>query len=239
MIVAVIPARGGSKRIPRKNIKPFAGKPIIAYSIEAALESKLFDRVIVSTDDDEIAAVARNWGAEVPFRRPAELSDEYAGTSVVVAHAVSWLAEQGQAPEFICCIYATAPFLDPADLCQGLDLLREKSRNFAFSATEYAFPIQRAFKMMPDGNIAPFDESAMEKRSQDLEAAYHDAAQFYWGTAQAFIRGLPIFSMHSVPVILPRYRVIDIDTMEDWIQAELMHAVLKRSESALASLKSV
>jgi N-acylneuraminate cytidylyltransferase len=224
MIVAIIPARGGSKRIPRKNVKEFAGKPIIAHSILAALGSGLFSRVIVSTDDEEIAEVGRRYGAETPFRRPAELSDEHTATVPVIAHAVDWLASRGQAPQIVCCIYATAPFLQPSDLDRGLNLLRERSKDFAFSATDFAFPIQRAFRLRADGNIAPFDPGAIAMRSQDLEAAYHDAAQFYWGKAQAFVDGLPIFSERSVAVLLPRHRVIDIDTEEDWILAELMYA---------------
>jgi pseudaminic acid cytidylyltransferase len=227
MTVAIIPARGGSKRIPRKNVREFAGKPIIAYSIEAALESELFERIIVSTDDDEIASVARDWGAEIPFRRPTELADDHTGTSAVVAHAVIWLSENGHAPDIVCCIYPTAPFLEPLDLRKGLDQLKAGPNDFAFSATDFEFPIQRAFKILPDGSIAPFDPIAVKMRSQDLEPAYHDAAQFYWGRAEAFVRGLPIFSGHSVPVMLPRHRVIDIDTNDDWAQAELLYAASK------------
>jgi pseudaminic acid cytidylyltransferase len=226
MIVAVIPARGGSKRIPRKNIREFAGRPIISYSIDAATRSGLFQRIIVSTDDDEIAAVSRRCGAETPFHRPPELSDDHTATTAVVAHAVNWLSAQGQAPDLVCCIYPTAPFLDPGDLRAGLDMLRAGSKDFAFSVTDYAFPIQRAFRILPSGGIAPFDRDAIAMRSQDLEPAYHDAAQFYWGRAQAFVGGLSIMSEHSDPVILPRHRVMDIDTPEDWIQAELMYAAL-------------
>jgi pseudaminic acid cytidylyltransferase len=231
VIVAVIPARGGSKRIPRKNIRPFSGRPIIAYSIATALESKLFDRVIVSTDDEEIASVARDAGAETPFIRPANLADDFTGTIAVIAHAVKWLIQQAQAPEFACCIYPTAPFLRASDLRAGLDQLKSGSKQYAFSVTDFEFPIQRAFRISKDGGISPFDQKAITMRSQDLEAAYHDAAQFYWGRTDAFVRELPIISEHSLPVILPRYRVVDIDTLEDWHQAELVHLTIQQAST--------
>src|SRR5690554_3236810 len=155
--VAVIPARGGSKRIPRKNIREFAGKPMIAWSIEAALASGCFDRVIVSTDDEEIANVAIEWGAEVPFRRPAELSDDYTGTIPVIAHSISWMHEQGDNPGAVCCLYATAPFVQPQDLKDGYNALKNgQDIDFAFSVTSYAFPIQRALRMTPQGRVSMF-----------------------------------------------------------------------------------
>lgn len=226
MIVAVIPARGGSKRIPRKNIRPFAGKPIVAYSIEAARKCGLFDRILVSTDDTEIAATAREFGADVPFIRPADLSDDYTGTNEVVAHALTWLSENGGAADFACCIYATAPFVTADDLRSGYDALVRGGKCFAFSATSYAFPVQRAIKLLPEGGVAPLFPQWIESRSQDLDEAYHDAGQFYWGRAEAFRTGLAMFAPHSVAVPLPRYRVQDIDTPEDWERAELMHACL-------------
>jgi len=222
--VAIIPARGGSKRIPRKNIRSFAGKPIIGYSIAAARESGLFERVIVSTDDAEISAVAREHGAEVPFVRPAELSDDHTGTNEVAAHALSWLAERGEVYQFACCIYATAPFLRAEDLRRGYDALVSGDKQFAFSATSFGFPIQRAIRIA-DG-VKPFFPEWIDSRSQDLEPAYHDAGQFYWGRAQAFLSGLPVFAPHSAAVLLPRHRVQDIDTEEDWTRAELLYASL-------------
>lgn len=225
-IVAIIPARSGSKRIPRKNIRPFAGKPIIAYSIAAAVECGLFDRIIVSTDDAEIASVARSFGAESPFVRPAELSDDHTGTNAVIAHALAWLAERGAPADIACGIYATAPFVTASDLQRGHDLLTGAAKSFVFSATAYAFPIQRAIRLAPDGGVAPFFPEWIDSRSQDLEEAYHDAGQFYWGRADAFRNDLPIFASHSAPVMLPRYRVMDIDSLEDWIQAELMYEAL-------------
>ncbi|MEE2999637.1 MAG: pseudaminic acid cytidylyltransferase [Pseudomonadota bacterium] len=227
MKLAVIPARGGSKRIPRKNIKLFGGKPMIAWSIEAAQGTKLFDRIIVSTDDEEIASVAKQYRAEVPFLRPAELSDHYTGTSPVIAHAIEWHTAHGFEPTQICCIYATAPFLQSIDIERGMKILEQSNADFAFSITSFAYPIQRAIKLTPDGRIEMFDQSKFQMRSQDLTEAYHDAGQFYWGTKDAWLSGIPIFGSNSAPVNLPRYRVQDIDTIEDWRQAELMMEVLK------------
>lgn len=225
--IAVIPARGGSKRIPRKNIKPFHGLPMIAWPIRAALASGVFDRIVVSTDDDEIVAVAREHGAETPFMRPAELANDYAGTGEVVVHAIRWLREQGEPVEACCCIYATAPFLDPERLKEGWDRLQEPGKRFAFSVTSYAFPIQRALRRTEDGSIEMFWPENLTKRSQDLEPAYHDAAQFYWGWADAWLNGEVAFSPISAPVILPRNLVVDIDTPEDWEVAEQTFRVLR------------
>lgn len=219
--VAIIPARGGSKRIPRKNIREFAGKPMIVWSIEAAMASGCFTRVIISTDDDEIAAVAERHGGEAPFRRPAALSDDHTGTIPVVAHAIDWLREHGQAPEIVCCLYATAPFVQTEDVRAGCEALQANiDIDYAFSATSYAFPIQRALRLTADGRVAMFQPEHFTTRSQDLEEAWHDAGQFYWGRAEAWMAGRPIFSERAVPIQLPRHRVQDIDTPEDWQRAE-------------------
>lgn len=221
MHVAIIPARGGSKRIPRKNIKSFYGKPMIAWSIEAALASECFERVIVSTDDEEIADVAKQWGADVPFMRPRELSDDHTGTIPVIAQAIEWLRQSGQAPNVVCCLYATAPFVQPIDLQRGERALQKyPDAHYAFSVTSYAFPIQRALRMTSNGGVAMFQPEHFHTRSQDLDEAWHDAGQFYWGRADAWCKGSPIFSEYSVPVALPRHRVQDIDTPEDWQRAE-------------------
>lgn len=233
MRVAVIPARGGSKRIPRKNVRPFSGKPMIAWSIAAARESGCFDRIIVSTDDHEIAQTALSHGAEAPFERPSALSDDHTGTLPVIAHAVQWLAAQEDAaPSEVCCIYATAPFLRAEDLCRGLAILRDTGADYAFSVTSYAFPIQRAIRITPDRRVEMFQPGHFASRSQDLEEAWHDAGQFYWGRADAWLMQTPLFGHGSTPVILPRHRVQDIDTPEDWERAELMFAALKRSGAA-------
>jgi pseudaminic acid cytidylyltransferase len=222
MRIAVIPARGGSKRIPRKNIKPFCGKPMIAWSIEAAKASELFDRIVVSTDDAEIADVARACGAEVPFMRPSRLSDDHTGTAPVVAHAIEWYRDSGLTPDPVCCIYATAPLLAASDLRLGLEILTQSDAEFAFSVTSYAFPIQRAIKLSDAGRVEMFNPANFNTRSQDLDEAYHDAGQFYWGGASAWLRHLPLFAPHSVAVQIPRYRVQDIDTPEDWRRAEFL-----------------
>lgn len=231
MKVAIIPARGGSKRIPYKNIKVFCGKPMIAWSIEAALASDCFDRVVVSTDDNQIAEVARKWGAETPFIRPAELADDFAGTLPVIAHAIDRLREQGQPPQFVCCLYATAPFVQPEDIQRGLDILEEQQSDYAFSVTSYAFPIQRAIRITGDGRVAMFQPEHFKSRSQDLEEAFHDAGQFYWGRAEAWSAEQSIFSEQAATVMLPRHRVQDIDTPEDWQRAEMMFKALYASES--------
>ncbi|MEC9483022.1 MAG: pseudaminic acid cytidylyltransferase [Halomonas sp.] len=227
MNVAIIPARGGSKRIPRKNINVFCGKPMIAWSIEAARASACFDRIIVSTDDTEIARVARRHGAEVPFLRPAELADDHTGTIPVVAHAIEWLGQAGQLPDAVCCLYATAPFVRPRDLQRGWQALQESGAEYAFSVTSFPFPIQRAIRITPQGRIAMFQPEHFQTRSQDLEEAWHDAGQFYWGRAHAWLAGTPLFDSGSVPVPLPRHRVQDIDTLEDWQRAEWLFRAMQ------------
>lgn len=226
MRVAVIPARGGSKRIPRKNIKLFHGKPMIAWSIEAALSSGMFEQVVVSTDDAEIATVARQWGAEVPFLRPESLADDYTGTTEVVAHATKWVLGQGWQPEAVCCIYATAPFVMVKDLQKGWEALHGGQWEYAFTATDFAAPIFRAFQQTEEGGLEMFFPEHFSTRSQDLPTALHDAGQFYWGRPGAWLNDLRIFDKHSIPVVIPRWRVQDIDTQEDWYRAELMHQAL-------------
>lgn len=228
MRLAVIPARGGSKRIPHKNIKDFCGKPIIAWSIEAALGSGCFDRVIVSTDDAKIAEVARRWGAEVPFVRPAELSDDFVGTAPVVRHAIEWFAEQGIHFEQVCCIYATAPFVTADDIRRGLDILIASGGDYAISVTSFSFPIQRAMRITREGYLKMFQPEHFNTRSQDLEGAYHDAGQFYWGFPSTWKVGRSLLLHKVTPIIMPRYRVQDIDTLEDWVRAELMFELLQK-----------
>jgi len=228
--VAIIPARGGSKRIPRKNIREFCGKPMIAWSIEAALSSGCFDRVIVSTDDDEIAEVAKKYGAEVPFMRSPELSDDHTGTIPVIRHAVDWLNQHGVLVEYACCIYATAPFIAVEDIQRGFRLMQQQSSDYAFSVTSYAFPIQRAICITPTDRIAMFSPEHFNTRSQDLEEAWHDAGQFYWGTAEAWLQERALFSEQAIPVKLPRHRVQDIDTPEDWSRAEWMFKAMQASK---------
>jgi N-acylneuraminate cytidylyltransferase len=231
MKLCVIPARGGSKRIPRKNIREFGGKPIIAWSIKAAKDSECFDLIIVSTDDEEIADVSQHWGADVPFMRPVELAHDFAGTTPVVSHAVQWYLDHGQELTAVCCLYATAPFVQPTDIKLGYSLLERTALDrFVFTATGYASPIQRALRLdSASGETHMWQSEQFSKRSQDLEPAYHDAGQFYWGRAQAWLDGKNIFE-GSKPLILPRWRVQDIDTHDDWINAELILKVLSEKE---------
>ena len=233
MNVCIIPARGGSKRIPRKNIKKFNGKPIIAYSIEAALKSNCFDQVIVSTDDDEIAEVAKKYGAQVPFLRPDELSNDYAGTIPVIKHAIEWMEDDKSSVENVCCLYATAPFIRPQIISQAYQQLNNSKADYCFSVTSFVFPIQRAIKIVEKNKVSMFYPEHFNTRSQDLEEAYHDAGQFYWGKAQAFKDELPIFTEVATPYILPRYLVQDIDTPEDWIRAEAMYRALQETNVLL------
>lgn len=230
MKLAVIPARGGSKRIPRKNIKAFGGLPMIAWSIRAAIESHCFDRIIVSTDDAEIAAVAIEHGAEVPFVRPANLSDDHTGTTPVIAHAIDWQNQHGAAATEVCCLYATAPFVQVDDLQRGLQVLQSTGVDYAFSVTSYAFPIQRAIRITPVQRVEMFQPENFKSRSQDLQEAWHDAGQFYWGQAQAWLAGKPMFSQSAAPVPLPRHRVQDIDTPEDWERAEWMFQAMQHAK---------
>jgi pseudaminic acid cytidylyltransferase len=227
MKLAIIPARGGSKRIPRKNLNEFYGKPIIAYSIEAALQSGLFDHVIVSTDDAEIAAVAREFGADTPFIRPAELANDYTTTVPVIKHAVQWFNANVDKVTTVCCLYATAPFVQVKALVEAHDkFIADDVEGYVFSATTFPFPIQRAFKVTDAGYVQMFEPKNYNTRSQDLEEAFQDAGQFYWGAAESFLQEKIFFSSDSKAYVLPRYLVQDIDTPEDWKRAELMYAAL-------------
>lgn len=222
MKIAVIPARGGSKRIPRKNIKLFCGKPMIVWSIEAAQSAGVFDLIIVSTDDPEIADVARKAGAEQPFIRPDKLSDDYAGTTEVIAHATQWMQEQKWDVSAVCCIYATAPFIQADDIRAGLKALESADWAYTFSATDFAAPIFRAFRQTEAGGTEMFFPEYFLTRSQDLPEALHDAGQFYWGRPSSWLEGKRIFDTHSKPIIVPRWRVQDIDNQADWERAQIM-----------------
>lgn len=235
MNICVIPARGGSKRIPRKNIKVFCGKPIIAYSIEAALNSDCFDKVIVSTDDTEIAEIAKNYGAEVPFVRPNQLSDDFTTTGHVMAHSVKTLLmeKNNDCIDYFCCLYATAPFVLPEDIRQSLMILEKNSdASFCFTVTDFGYPIQRAIKLSKNKRVSMFVPENYEKRSQDFEQAWHDAGQFYWGNTNAWLSHNPLFNSYSIGYPLPRYRVQDIDTLEDWKRAEWLYQAQQLSSQS-------
>jgi pseudaminic acid cytidylyltransferase len=226
MRVAIIPARGGSKRIPHKNVKLFAGAPIISFPIAAARRSGLFDRVIVSTDCDTIADTAAKYGAEVPFRRPPELSDDQTATAPVLVHALQWLADQGAAAQTACCIYATAPFVRAEDLKRGYDELVRTGAATAVSVTSFAFPIFRALRINDHGALEMFWPEHRQTRSQDLPPAFHDAGQFYWIDVARFLKEPNLYSADARPIVLPRHIVQDIDTPEDWEAAERMYRAL-------------
>lgn len=219
MNLCVIPARGGSKRIPRKNIRPFAGKPMIAYAIHAAQKSGLFSKIIVSTDDAEVSKVSQKHGAEVPFLRPAELADDHTPTVPVVAHAIRELESRGDRYDYVCCLYPCVPFLEGKDLINGLLLLKQGSIDYCFPVGEYHSPIQRALKMGQDSRLAPFFSEFEMTRTQDLEKAYHDAGQFYWGKKRAWLTN-PNIHKSGVGFPVPWFKVLDIDTSEDWQRAE-------------------
>lgn len=223
MNVAIIPARGGSKRIPRKNVQPFAGQPIIAYAIQTAARSGLFERIVVSTDDVEIADVARRYGAEVPFERPKELSDDFTGTHEVVSHAVAWLLDHGAPVRNACCIYPTAALLRADDLQRGLDELARGGWDTVLAATTFPYPILRALTRGDDGAVRMIYPEHYQTRSQDLPEALHDAGQFYWATAATWLGPARGFTTTTSVVLLPRWRVQDIDTPEDWTRAEVIY----------------
>ena len=227
MAIAIIPARGGSKRIPHKNLKSFCGHPMIRYAIQAALNTHVFEHIVVSTDDPQIAQFAQENGAEVPFIRDSLLADDFVGTTPVVVDAIHRLEQEHNITDSVyCCLYATTPLLDAPTLKKGLSQLQQSGASYVFSAAEYPFPIQRVLRCDAQGFISPFYPEYIDQRSQDLELAYQDAGQFYWGTREAWLSGAGIFNGQSQACIMPRYQVIDIDTPEDWRMAELLYQSL-------------
>lgn len=228
MKVAIIPARGGSKRIPRKNIKLFAGKPMISYAISTAQRSGIFDHIVVSTDDPEIAHIAKDCGAEVPFLRPTELADDHTPTVPVIAHAINSCQELGWRIDQVCCIYPTVPFMHESDLMAALHMLKNSDAEYVFPITAFSSAIQRALRQLPSGLMEPFYTEYATVRTQDLEPAFYDAGQFYWGMAKTWLEG-KIIHQHGVGLVIPGWRVVDIDTVEDWQRAELMLAVLNNA----------
>ncbi len=225
MVIAIIPARGGSNRIPRKNIKDFCGRPIIAWPIEVAKASGLFDHVIVSTDDVEIAEVAKKWGAEVPFMRPPELSDAHASTDSVIVHAVQKSQQIYRNPRYGCCIYPTSPFLTTDDIKRGFDMLLAHKATSVFPVVKYDFPIEQAFLL--DGvRPCPKWPDKLNERSQDLPDYYHDAGMFYWFDVEKFLTEGRLFCADSVVCVIPGNRCQDINTHDDWEDAEIKFKVM-------------
>lgn len=228
MKIAVIPARGGSKRIPRKNVKDFGGRPMIAWAIGAALESCLFDKVVVSTDDEEIASIARTHGAETPFVRPSELANDTAGTVPVIAHALREMANSGTHCDYAACIYPCTPFLRAQDLKDAFDILTATGQDFVYPVVEYPHPTFRAMRRNAEGKMEfVFPECEM-MRTQDLESTYHDAGQFYWGKASAWLAEK---RMHTagIGMVVPSWRFVDIDNEDDWRRAEMLFKLEDRS----------
>jgi pseudaminic acid cytidylyltransferase len=228
MKLAIIPARGGSKRIPRKNIKPFHGKPMIGYAIEAALASRAFDRVIVSTDDTEIAEVAKAHGAELPFIRPSDLADDHTPTVPVIAHAIRACDQLGWGVDDVCCIYPGVPLISADDLRTAHEQLVATRAHYVFPVTGFPSPIQRALRRLPDGSVHPFQPENADKRTQDLEPGYFDVGQFYWGRKGAWLKGLNIH-LNGKTLVIPEWRVVDIDTPDDWVRAELQYRTLSEN----------
>lgn len=230
MRIAIIPARSGSKRIPRKNIKDFSGRPMIAWAIGAAHDSGLFDHIIVSTDDEEIAKLSRNLGAETPFIRPADLADDCTPTVPVIAHAVSSCLELGWTTDYACCIYPCTPFLQTDDLTAALNLAQARDADFVYPVTEYAHPVQRAMRQLPDDSMQFLNPELELTRTQDLEKTYHDTGQFYWGKSSAWLEHK---KMHTggLGMPIPNWRVVDIDSEDDWKRAELLFATIRQLSS--------
>jgi pseudaminic acid cytidylyltransferase len=225
MNIAIIPARGGSKRIPRKNIKEFCDKPMIAYAIAAAKESNLFEHIIVSTDDEEIAQIAIAWGAETPFVRPAELANDYTATVPVIAHAIEDCRNLGWKFDMACCIYPAVPFIQVDDLRGALARMNKSEADYCFPVTEYPTVIQRALKLLSNGKMESFYPEFEKTRTQDLEPAYYDAGQFYWGKVGAWLTNSKIHN-NGLGYTIPNWRVVDIDTPEDWSRAEILAPII-------------
>lgn len=220
MKIAVIPARGGSKRIQRKNIKIFNGKPMIAWAIQIAQKSKLFDKIFVSTDDDEIKNISEQYGAIVPFIRPPEISDDKTPTVPVISHAINEIERLYQKVEYACCIYPCSPFIISSDLEKSFQMLVSSRENYVYPVVEYPHPIFRAMKKSKEGKMKFIYPEYELSRTQDLEQTYHDAGQFYWGRADAW-KQLKKMHTDGLGMIIPYYRAIDIDTEDDWKRAEL------------------
>lgn len=229
--IAVIPARGGSKRVPRKNVREFAGRPMIAHPIRTALTSGLFGHVVVTTDDPEIAATAVAYGAEVPFTRPGELADDHTGTTPVVQHTLRWFESHRDATPLVCCLYPTAAFVTGEHLAAGRDLLQRSETDYVFAAGRYRHPIQRALRRRDDGRVEPVQPDAIARRSQDLEPTYHDAGQFYWGRWEAWTAGREVLTGNTAALVLADHLVHDIDEPGDWERAE---SVFRTISSAAA-----
>ena len=227
--LAIIPARGGSKRIPRKNIRPFLGQPIIAYVIKAALQSQLFDQVMVSTDDSQIASIAASYGASVPFLRSDATASDHATTADVLLEVLAKYAEQGNHFDCFCCIYPTAPLLTSNTLTKGLDLLTSKQADTVISVVPFSYPIQRAIRIDND-RLSFIQPQHISARTQDLTPSYHDAGQFYWARVDGFMKHKSLFMANTCPIVLSELQVQDIDNEDDWRLAEMKYKLIRQHE---------
>lgn len=225
--LAIITARGGSKRIPRKNIRDFCGKPIIAYSIEVALKSGCFDEVMVSTDDEKIAEIALKYGAAVPFMRSAKTSDDFATTADVIFEVLRQYQQYEKYFKYACCIYPTAPLILPENLQSAFDQMVHHAMDTVFPITRFSFPIQRALRLN-NGSVEFMQSTHALTRSQDLEPAYHDAGQFYWLNVKTFIQSKSLVSKKTGAIVLPEWQVQDIDNMDDWVLAALKYKLINK-----------
>lgn len=225
--IAIIPARGGSKRIPRKNIKEFLGKPIIAYSIEVALQSGLFEEVMVSTDDEEIAAISKKHGATVPFFRSADTANDFASTAAVLEEVLTCYQHMGKTFVFGCCIYPTAPLVNPYALQQAFALLASKNFDTVLPVVKFSYPIWRSLHL-EEGKAAMNWPEHLNSRSQDLPVAYHDAGQFYWFAINSFLQNPVLLNTNTGAIEVSELEVQDIDNVTDWQLAELKYRLLKQ-----------
>ena len=227
MFIAVIPARGGSKRISKKNIKKFAGTPAISRAIKAAKKTKLFDRIIVSTDDHKIASISKKYNAEIPFIRPSKLADDKTIVSKVVAHAIKWLHSKKQYPKEVCCIFPTAVFVKDKDIIKAYKIFKTGKWNFVFSATTFAHTFERSFYKKKNNSVKMLFPKRYKKRTQDFKTMYYDAGQFYWGKTEAWLKNKPVFDKSSTIINIPTWRAHDIDTLDDWKRAEIYSKYIK------------
>ncbi len=225
-VVAVIPARKNSKRIPGKNYKKFNGKSIIANTIEKLKKSKIFDRIIVSTDSKKIASISRRCGAEIPFMRPKSLSGDYASGGSVISHSVRFLVKENYQFDYVCCVYAPNPFLQISDLKKGFEKIKSKKYDYVFSAIPYRFPFFRSFTYSRKKGVRMLFYKNLKKRSQDLKQIMCDAGQFYWGHKKTWLKKKVIFSKKSDLIMIPEWRYHDLDTLGDWRRAEIYSKII-------------
>jgi pseudaminic acid cytidylyltransferase len=228
MILCIIPARLNSKRILNKNIKIFNGKPIISYAIQAAVNAKIFDKIIVSTDSEKIGLISKQYGAEYLFKRPKKLSGDYVWPKEVIKHTINWVENNIAKPKLICCIYPTAPLLNSKDLINSFKIIKNNEHLHVFAAVENSYPVQRSFYLDNNNNVKMFNKKNFYKRSQDLKKTYHDVGQFYWGSYKTWIKDKLVFGKNSKIYLMPSLRAHDIDTLEDWYFVEKLYKLLKK-----------